>query len=143
VRQAVQRAHFSEGLATFGAGRDRGTAFLVGLFSLLDAVFRMPLADVLERVNLADEVKNALLERTGPYADALQVIEAYELGLWESAAEGAQSLNIPADKLPEVYAESLRVAGEHIPPKRPKTPLGGIRAVDPKVPSRAPVATRT
>jgi EAL and modified HD-GYP domain-containing signal transduction protein len=87
VRQAVLRAHFCEELSRSIPSQDRGTAFLVGLFSLLDAVFRMPLADVLERVNLADEVRSALLDRQGPYADALQVIESYELGLWESAAE--------------------------------------------------------
>lgn len=115
VRQAVQRAHLSESLAAFGAGRDRGTAFLVGLFSLLDAVFRMPLSEVLERVNLADEVKAALLMREGPYADTLQIIEAYEMGLWESATEQAVSLRVPAEKLPELYAESLRWAEEQIP----------------------------
>ncbi len=115
VRQAVQRAHLSESLAAFGAGRDRGTAFLVGLFSLLDAVFRMPLSEVLERVNLADEVKLALLQREGIYADVLQVIESYELGLWESATEQASQLNVPTEKLPELFAESLRWAEEQIP----------------------------
>jgi EAL and modified HD-GYP domain-containing signal transduction protein len=115
VRQAVQRAHFAEALAVQVPGSDRGTAFLVGLFSLLDAVFRMPLGDVLERVNLADEVKAALLDRTGRYADMLTLIESYELGLWESAAEIAGTLSVPSEKLPELYATALKWAEEHIP----------------------------
>ena len=118
VRQAVLRAHFCEALSHFMPAHDRGTAFLVGLFSLLDAVFRMPLSDVLERVNLADEVRSALLDREGPYADALQVIESYELGLWESAAESAARLNLKSDALPALYAESLRLAEEQIPPTK-------------------------
>jgi len=115
IRQAVQRAHLSEAMARFGSGRDSGTAFLVGLFSLLDAVFRMPLHEVLERVNLADEVKAALLEREGIYADALQVIESYELGLWELAAEQASTLGVPTNQLPELFAEALEWAEEQIP----------------------------
>jgi EAL and modified HD-GYP domain-containing signal transduction protein len=115
IRQAVQRAHLSEALAGFGAGRDRGTAFLVGLFSLLDAVFRMPLQEVLDRVNLADEVKAALLQREGIYADILQVIESYELGLWESATEQATGLGVSTEQIPELFAEALRWSEEQIP----------------------------
>lgn len=120
IRQAVQRAHLCEALAAFGAGQDRGTAFLVGLFSLLDAVFRMPLPEVLERVNLADEVKAALLHREGTYADLLQLIESYELGLWESTVEQAGTLGVPTDKLPELFTEALRWAGEQIPAGKPR-----------------------
>ncbi|MFN8582090.1 MAG: HDOD domain-containing protein [Gemmatimonadaceae bacterium] len=120
VRQAVQRAHLCESLAAFSAGLDRGTAFLVGLFSLLDAVFRMPLSEVLERVNLADEVKLALLQREGTYADLLQVIEAYELGLWESAADQASQLKVPGEKLPTLFSESLAWAEEQIPSGKPR-----------------------
>ncbi|MEP7345667.1 MAG: HDOD domain-containing protein [Gemmatimonadaceae bacterium] len=115
IRQAVQRAHLSEALAAYGPRRDTGTAFLVGLFSLLDAVFRMPLHEVLERVNLADEVKAALLHREGIYADTLQVIESYELGLWESATELAAGMGVPPEKLAELFTEALRWAEEQIP----------------------------
>jgi EAL and modified HD-GYP domain-containing signal transduction protein len=120
IRQAVARAHLSEALAGFGAGRDRGTAFLVGLFSLLDAVFRMPLPEVLQRVNLAEEVRSALLERQGIYASVLQVIESYELGLWESAVEQAAQLNVPEGRLPALFAESLQWAQEQIPMGKPR-----------------------
>lgn len=116
VRQAVQRARLCESLGEATVGRDKGTLFLIGLFSLLDAVFRMPLHEVLERVNLADEVKAALLDRTGPYADALHVVEAYELGLWEAAAEACTNFGCDAALLPGMYAESLTWAIEQMPP---------------------------
>lgn len=120
IRQAIRRAHLSEALSTYGSRRDGGTAFLVGLFSLLDAVFRMPLDEVLERVNLADEVKAALLNREGIYADALQIIESYELGLWESATQQSAELGVPPDKLQELFVEALRWAEEQIPTGKPR-----------------------
>ena len=72
VRQAVERGRFLEQLG--GGPRDPGTLFLVGLFSLLDAVFRMSLSEILERVVLSEEANAALLDRTGPYADALSFV---------------------------------------------------------------------
>ena len=117
VRQAVQRARFCEQLAAPMSGRDGGTLFLVGLFSLLDAVFRMPMSEVLERVNLADEVKQALLDRTGAYADALELIEAYELGLWELAADTATRMGLDPSSLPALYEDAIRWAVEQLPGK--------------------------
>ncbi|MBK6485780.1 MAG: HDOD domain-containing protein [Gemmatimonadetes bacterium] len=77
VRQAVQRAHFCEKLATPQTRLDKGTLFLIGLFSLLDAVFRMPMHEVLDRVKLDDDVRAALLDRTGPFSGPLLVVESY------------------------------------------------------------------
>jgi EAL and modified HD-GYP domain-containing signal transduction protein len=118
TRQAVQRARMCEALG--GQGRDKGTLFLVGLFSLLDAVFRMPLADVLDRVNLAPEAEEALLNRGGPYADALSFVEAYELGLWESVGEIAARLGVAPETVPQIYAEAVVWAAEHLKPHTAK-----------------------
>ena len=115
IRQTVQRARFCEQLALPRTGLDKGTLFLMGLFSLLDAVFRMPMAEVLERVNLADDVKQALLDRSGPYADPLLVVESYELGLWESAGEAAERIGLDAAALPAIYAECVQWATEQMP----------------------------
>lgn len=115
IRQTIQRAHFCEQLALPRSGLDKGTLFLMGLFSLLDAVFRMPMSEVLERVNLADEVKQALLDRTGPYSDPLLVVESYELGLWESAGEAAARIGVDPQKLPAIYAECVLWASEQMP----------------------------
>jgi EAL and modified HD-GYP domain-containing signal transduction protein len=115
IRQTIQRARFCEMLAGPRTGLDKGTLFLMGLFSLLDAVFRMPMSEVLERVNLADEVKQALLDRSGPYADPLMVVESYELGLWEAAGEAAQRIGFDSAQLPGIYQECVQWAGEQMP----------------------------
>ncbi len=112
TRQAVQRARMCEAIG----GRDAGTLFLVGLFSLLDAMFRMPLSDVLERINLAPEARDALLERTGPYGNALNFVEAYELGLWEQAADLGAQLGVPPSRISEIYTDAVKWATEQLSP---------------------------
>jgi EAL and modified HD-GYP domain-containing signal transduction protein len=106
--QAVQRAYLAESMAKASSGRDPSTAFLVGLFSLIDAVFRIPMFEVVERINLSDDVREALMDRMGPYADFLHFIEAYELGLWETAREGALSLGVPLQDIADLYFHALR-----------------------------------
>lgn len=110
VRQAVERGRLLEQLA--GQGRDAGTLFLVGLFSLMDAVFKMPLHDIISRVALGDDAKAALLDRTGPYAKALAFAESYELGLFESAMGVATEMGVDTEKLPELYATALAWTAE-------------------------------
>ena len=112
ARQAVQRARMCESIG----GRDSGMLFLIGLFSLLDAMFRMPLSDVLERINLAPEAREALLNRTGPFGDALNFVEAYELGLWEQAADLAKQLGVPPERIATIYTDAVKYAAEQLAP---------------------------
>jgi EAL and modified HD-GYP domain-containing signal transduction protein len=122
VRQAVERGRLLEQLA--GQGRDAGTLFLVGLFSLMDAVFRMPLHDIVSRVALGEDAKAALLDRSGPYAKPLAFAESYELGMFESAMQVATELGVMPDKLPELYTSAISWTNEALgavtakPPER-------------------------
>lgn len=95
VHTAVLRARFCELL---GAAANRGTngdaLFLVGLFSLMDALLRTPMLDLLSRVDLSEKIREALLERTGPYASILKIAEAYETGDWEAVQNAAGELRL-------------------------------------------------
>ncbi|MFO0094588.1 MAG: EAL and HDOD domain-containing protein, partial [Gemmatimonadaceae bacterium] len=110
VRQAVERGRLLEQLA--GRQRDPGTLFLVGLFSLMDAVFRMPLHEILERVVLSAEANAALLDRTGPYADAITFAESYELGLFEHATELAREMGVDPANLGGFYTNAITWTAE-------------------------------
>lgn len=110
VRQAVERGRLLEQLG--GGSRDTGTLFLVGLFSLLDAVFRMSLPEILERVALSDDANSALLDRAGPYADALAFAESYELGMFENAGELAKEMGVDPTKLGDLYTNALSWTNE-------------------------------
>jgi c-di-GMP phosphodiesterase len=60
VRTAMTRARFCEGLAPYVAGGSEDLFFL-GLMSLLDVILEVPLAELLERVPISQEIKAALL----------------------------------------------------------------------------------
>ncbi len=114
VRHAVERARLCEQLA--GAGRDAGTLFLVGLFSMLDAVFRVSMDELLERVALVDEARAALVERSGPYASALEFAESYELGMFETAAEVSREMGVDPSTIGAIYEGALSWADEMLTP---------------------------
>ncbi len=110
VRQAVERGRLMEQMA--GGSRDPGTLFLIGLFSLLDAVFRMSLTDIMERVALSQDATDALLDRQGPYAEALSFAESYEMGMFEYASELAQGMGVDVSKLADFYTQAIVWTGE-------------------------------
>ncbi len=59
---------------------DSDELFTVGMLSTCDAVFRMPMADVIRELPLADQISDALLHRTGPAGEILQSVISYENG---------------------------------------------------------------
>ncbi len=124
VRKSIERGRLLEQLS--GGPRDSGTLFLVGLFSSLDAVFRMSLPEILERVTLSDDATNALLDRTGPYSDALSFVEAYELGMFEHAEELASEMGVDPARLGELYTNALtwtdEALGNMTPPPEKAAP---------------------
>lgn len=108
VATAMLRARFCELLAeAAGRRRDGGALFMAGLFSLLDALMRVPMPDVVARLDLAPELRQALLVREGPYADLLRLAEAYEAGAWAQVAEGAAAPSLSSVALPELYAQAV------------------------------------
>jgi EAL and modified HD-GYP domain-containing signal transduction protein len=84
-----------------------GLAFMVGLFSLLDALLDQPLEKVLEELPVADSLRNALLEHAGFEGELLAAVLDFERGLlpeslpldsgdlqecWQKAVEWADGL---------------------------------------------------
>lgn len=61
-------------------------AFLVGLLSLVDVLFQMPLPEVLQQLALPEPVMDALLNHSGPFGNYLSLAIACEKG-YESAVD--------------------------------------------------------
>lgn len=105
---AVQRGRMCELLAgSTGLDRDSGAMFLVGLLSLLDAISGVPMPDLVAAIALAPALQEALVARTGPYAIALRLTEAYEQGAWSVVARDASSSGIDAAHVSAAYVQSL------------------------------------
>jgi EAL and modified HD-GYP domain-containing signal transduction protein len=91
-----------------------GSAFIVGLLSLLDVLLEVPMATILSRLQLSDDVKSALLERQGPVGTPLQLVEAYEKANWDAVKGLAHESAVPDDMVPSFYFDALRWASEQI-----------------------------
>lgn len=115
VYAAVLRARLGELLASAsGQTSNAGRLFLTGLFSRMDALLRAPMDEVLSRVDLTADVKEALLHRTGPYAEWLALIEAYERADWETMIDLCETVGVPAEELPQIYIQSLSWTREQV-----------------------------
>ena len=91
---AAWRAGLMEALAT-SLGHDSGgqdSAFMVGMFSRLDLLFSQPLADVLGPLGLDARITDVLVNRSGPFAPMLALVEATE-GILSRAPEAASALH--------------------------------------------------
>lgn len=78
---ALARARLLESLAeqrADAANHPPAALFTVGLLSLLDVMMQRPLAQVIEPLRLSDAARQALVERSGPWAGYLQLASDLE-----------------------------------------------------------------
>jgi EAL and modified HD-GYP domain-containing signal transduction protein len=105
---AVVRGRFGEVLAPKLGLADRGAdLFLMGLFSVIDALMDRPLPDVLNAVGLADEIKQALMSHGGRFHSVYQLVTAYERGDWNEVARVSQALHLDETDLQSCYLASV------------------------------------
>jgi EAL and modified HD-GYP domain-containing signal transduction protein len=80
---AVTRAKLLELIALEQHGGQRSiadTAFAVGVMSLMDVLFALPMEEVLAKIEVTDDVRNALLSRSGRYGELLSLVEQLDNG---------------------------------------------------------------
>jgi EAL and modified HD-GYP domain-containing signal transduction protein len=115
VRNALVRARFAEQVGRLGGDRRTSESlFMVGLFSLLDALLRVPLPEILQRIDLTEEIKRALLSRSGPYASSLALVEGWERAHWDVVSAEGSALGLDLAQLGDMYLESLSWARERL-----------------------------
>ena len=116
VRQAVVRGKFCEEIApAMGLGSSKPEMFLLGMFSLLDAVLDQPMEQVLRELPVAPDIKDTLLESPDapPSMRALlRLAKAYEKGNWGGAEKVIADEGVSGSLLLNCYMEALEFAGE-------------------------------
>ena len=83
-------------------GIEQETAFLVGLFSVLEALMAHPMSELLKLIPLSEPVKEALLEQTGELGHLLHVVMLYEQGLWDNITDSP----LDNEQLSEAYVDA-------------------------------------
>jgi EAL and modified HD-GYP domain-containing signal transduction protein len=82
-------------------------AFVVGIFSLLDAMLGVPLTEALEAISLPQSVTEALLHNTGVLAPFLQLTLACENADDTQFAQIATSLHLTGDQVNWAHLQAL------------------------------------
>ncbi len=83
--KAVIRARTMELAVTKLRRKGLGSsAYITGIFSLIPALFDVPLKEVLEKANFVEEIKDGLLGRSGVLGGLLAAVEALEKGVHET-----------------------------------------------------------
>jgi len=98
---ALARARLLETLAGYNGASTSGM-FTMGLLSLIDVMLQIPMADALDQLPTAPAMREALLEGTGEWREALELVKALECGDLGNAAGLAWSFG----GLPGVMADS-------------------------------------
>ncbi|WP_044412614.1 EAL and HDOD domain-containing protein [Thiomicrospira microaerophila] len=76
---SLVRAKFCEQIALMvGKEKEKDSFFLTGLFSNLDVLFKLPMAQVIHHLPLHSGIQRALLEGAGVMGDALNIARFYE-----------------------------------------------------------------
>ena len=113
MTSSIVRAKFCELLAPVVGLKERSPdLFLMGLFSMIEAFINRPMADILQELPLAGDVKNALLGKECRYRDVYELVLAYEKGDWENFFICAAKFEMVGADVPKIYLESLMWANQ-------------------------------
>jgi c-di-GMP phosphodiesterase len=131
---ALSRARFCEHLAPAAqAQRARGPLFLVGLFSMLDALVGVPMPVLVQQLELTKDVGEALTGRGGLYGSTLSLVESYENGAWPMVLQRCGEIKADPEGLRTLYTESIQWARTQLRANGagadgPRTPASNGRA---------------
>lgn len=107
ITLSVVRARFCERLVQLAGITLRNEAFLMGMFSLLDALLDRPLDEALQAVSLGPEITEPLLG-TASEQNKLSIIyrltRRYEQGDWDDVELLSKACGFPALAAGEAYA---------------------------------------
>jgi EAL and modified HD-GYP domain-containing signal transduction protein len=111
--QSLERARFCELMAPM-IGEKPSEQFMLGIFSLLEAMLGLPMATILQTLPLRRETKAALMGATNQLSVPLCMIKNFEKGLWEPCVSTARALDIAEEKLTGLYIEAVKWASESV-----------------------------
>ncbi|MDR0425286.1 MAG: HDOD domain-containing protein [Clostridiales Family XIII bacterium] len=108
TKLSLVRARFAEALAVkFNLYADGQSLFLMGVFSVLDAMLEMPMDEALKLVLVAGDISEALVSRTGKYGDVYKFMIAYESADWSLVSRMLILYDLSTEDIYSAYVEAL------------------------------------
>ena len=109
IVSAMLRARFCELLAA-RVPHGESDLFLMGLFSMIDAILEIPMNRVLEAVPVDHETKAVLLGEPSKLGPLYQLMLSHESGDWETAAEKSRELGLSESEAAEAFWQAMQWA---------------------------------
>ncbi len=81
--------------------------YLMGLFSLLEAMLDQPMTDIAENLPLDDKIKAALCHQENEYSIWLELARSFETGDWERMEAIVEKLELDPMAVANSYSEAL------------------------------------
>jgi len=111
IRLSFIRGRFCELIGDAGnLPVDKSELFLLGLFSLLDALLDTPMKEIMDSLPLADTVKEALVGGRGILFPYLKLIISYERGRHTVCADIMRELQLSGSMVTAHYMEAVQFA---------------------------------
>lgn len=109
LKLSFMRASFCNALVKQAKGMpiSPNDAYLLGMFSTLNYLIDAPMEEILADLPITQEVKDALLYRSGQCGDLYDLVLAYERADWKVIGDLADSLGIPVNLLTNIYFQCL------------------------------------
>jgi EAL and modified HD-GYP domain-containing signal transduction protein len=120
VHLSLQRAKFLESVAKEYDywGFDPGSLFMLGLFSLIDAILGMPMDKVVHYLPLEEKLKAALCrEANNEFQPLLDLAESFEDAGWPKLPGMVQKLSFDLETVKTAYSEAMQWAGLFLAPQ--------------------------
>lgn len=108
MKTAITRGRLTELLGqNYLEKSERDNLFIVGIFSLLDAMLEMPMEDVLEKLYLPETICDALLTHQGMYGPFLALTIACESSDSNEIENIANSMAMSPEQVNKAHLEAL------------------------------------
>jgi EAL and modified HD-GYP domain-containing signal transduction protein len=108
MKTSITRGRLTELLGEpFFDKKDRDNLFGVGVFSLLDVMLKVPMEDILEKLQLPEPIVDALTKRSGIFGPFLKLTEACEDADSKEILHLAEMLQLNPDKVNQCHMEAL------------------------------------
>ncbi|HJV33704.1 EAL and HDOD domain-containing protein, partial [Geomonas sp.] len=112
---AAARGKLMELLVQAQQGPDRKElserAFMTGVLSLIDVLFEVSMAELVEKLNLVEDVRCALLERSGPLGTLLNLAEKLEKTDFAGLHQQLDSCRLSFDQLFAAQLQTISWSG--------------------------------
>jgi len=111
VVQGLIRGRFCDSIAPMVGMKLRSQElFLLGMFSVIDAILDRPLEEILKDLPLSDEIKEALSGKPNRLRAVFDYALAYEKGNWDGLSAMADALGLDESGIPAVYMAAVHWA---------------------------------